>query len=348
MDPEKIRESSASTEDDHHFITKEIEDLQKLIESSTRLANKRGKSAELDFEDQAFRSALYTRDVEVTKSRIEREKGPLLKDSFTWILSHSQYLKWTGDDHPYILWIRGDARQGKTMLALSLVEVLQRNKDAQSFRAYFFFDMGDEKRNLPLCLLKSLLYQILDAYPSLIRAVRDRFKENDRFSSIHSLWNILHYTLEISSVREVYFVVDGIDECSVYDAAAFLSLFNPPLAQDGSDSKEEPSCRVKWLITSRLNPRLSRFFANCLEIDLNLNEDRLFEAMGKFIDTKVQILVKQWRYEREVACSIQKTLQTKADWSFLWIELACLELQKKSIRSITAWESLVNLPPGLH
>lgn len=331
-------------EEDHDFISKKIEDLQQLIESATMLTE---KPAELNAKDQAFKSALYTRDVEVTKSRIEREKGPLLKDSCTWLLNHSQYVKWTRDDYLNTLWIRGDARQGKTMLALSLVDDLQRNIDARSFRAYFFFDMGDEWRSSPLCLLKSLLYQILDAYPSLIRIVSNRFKEDDRFSSIHTLWNILHYTLEISSVRKVYFVVDGIDECPPDDVAALISLFNSPFGQERDEYREEKSCKLKWLITSRLNPRLSRFFANCFEIDLNLHEKEISAAVGKFIEAKVLNLVKQWRYENEVASSIERTLQTKADRTFLWVELACLELQKKSIRSIAVWESLVNLPSGL-
>jgi predicted ATPase len=59
------------------------------------------------------------------KIRIERKKGGLLNDSFRWILDNPEFQRWREDERSQLLWIKGDAGNGKTMLMTGMINELQ-------------------------------------------------------------------------------------------------------------------------------------------------------------------------------------------------------------------------------
>src|ERR1700735_4761029 len=59
------------------------------------------------------------------KIRIERTKGGLLIDSFRWILDNSEFQSWREGTDSQLLWIKGDAGKGKTMLMIGIIDELK-------------------------------------------------------------------------------------------------------------------------------------------------------------------------------------------------------------------------------
>ena len=150
-------------------------------------------------------------------AEIQNQKDKLLEGSCSWVLKNAAYIEWINSNCSKVLWIHGKPGKGKTMIAISLIESLHSNISNSSLGAYIFCDNTIDKRNTTLAVMKSLLYQILSQQPGLLKLLlRDFEIQKIRlFSSLEAVWGILQNVLNNSSLREVYFVVDGLDECKV-------------------------------------------------------------------------------------------------------------------------------------
>ncbi|RYP89302.1 hypothetical protein DL769_000136 [Monosporascus sp. CRB-8-3] len=93
---------------------------------------------------------LYATDPGNDKTRIERTKGGLLRDSYRWILDSADSRQLRGDEQSQLLWIKGDPGKGKTMLL-------------QAF---------DSRINNAKAVLCGQIYLLVDRQPSLILHVR--------------------------------------------------------------------------------------------------------------------------------------------------------------------------------
>ncbi|GKT45967.1 vegetative incompatibility protein HET-E-1 [Colletotrichum spaethianum] len=62
------------------------------------------------------------------KTRIEDTKGGLIKESYQWILDHDEFRQWRDDRKSRLLWIKGDAGKGKTMLLCGIIDELSKSQ----------------------------------------------------------------------------------------------------------------------------------------------------------------------------------------------------------------------------
>lgn len=84
------------------------------------------------------------------------------------------------------------------------------------------------------------------------------------------------------------------------------------------DSKS--TSKVKWLITSRHKPEIKerlRPDALQLRVSLELNSDHVLHAINTFINSKVQKLAKNKRYNPILRQEIESMLREKAEDTFL-------------------------------
>jgi hypothetical protein len=72
--------------------------------------------------DKRCLSDLLLTDPRDDKLPIEQSKGGLLRESFCWVLEHPTFQQLWKDDESRLLWIRGDAGKGKTMLMIGIIE----------------------------------------------------------------------------------------------------------------------------------------------------------------------------------------------------------------------------------
>jgi hypothetical protein len=158
--------------------------------------------------------------------------------------------------------------------------------------------------------------------------------------------------LSDSVVREVYLLVDAMDECSEETRSEFLeplSNFMRPL-----DGDKGP--RIRVLITSRLNPEILqalRWSNLFLEVDSHkINADLL-----RFIDDRVESLGEDFAPElrdfmqdpiRRLKQKVRETLLENAGGTFLWVSLVIQDIKSVLFKPKLVEPKLKKLPKTLY
>ena len=144
------------------------------------------KDAWRDDIEAACRRDLRVVDPQHDMERIERSKDELLDDAYNWILRSPEYAAFTnwdngGSDCPpcRLLWIKGHAGTGKTMLMIGLIRQLSHQPVALSPALSFFFCQGiDVALNNATAVLRSLIWLLLLQQPCLISHLLQKYKES--------------------------------------------------------------------------------------------------------------------------------------------------------------------------
>ncbi|KAL8834089.1 MAG: hypothetical protein Q9170_003925 [Blastenia crenularia] len=150
-------------------------------------------------------AVLRVTDVEKDRCNLQTNKGARVPGTFGWITSNPLYQDWQGSG-PDTLWIAAGPGRGKTMLALYILEELERyisrpttlpalvrkvsalrlsnnilaseqGKKADLY--YFFCSDEDGSRRDALAVFRSLIYQIVRRHEDLMKHVLD-YLENNR------------------------------------------------------------------------------------------------------------------------------------------------------------------------
>ena len=132
-------------------------------------------------EDHHCLADLLLTDPRSEKIRIERTKGGLLSDSFRWILNNSEFQRWREDKQSQLLWIKGDAGKGKTMLMIGIIDelLLQVAKSgkpsATEALSYFLCQGTDSRLNTAMAILRGIIYLLVSEQPFLISHLRKKY-----------------------------------------------------------------------------------------------------------------------------------------------------------------------------
>ncbi|KAH7184009.1 hypothetical protein BKA60DRAFT_687463 [Fusarium oxysporum] len=270
---------------------------------------------------------LRSTDPRYDKARIEQAKGGLLGDSYKWILNNADFQQWRNDEQSRLLWIKGDPGKGKTMLLCGIINELE--KQTQNLVSYFFCQGTDSRINNATAVLRGLIYMLVSKQPSLILHVREKYDHagKDVFKDVNAWWalsEIFSSILQDPSLENMVLIIDALDECET-DLSKLLNL----IVQQSSLSQ------VKWIVSSR----------NWPSIEEQLETASISTAVGIYIRHKVDQLARLKKYDKETRDAVQYHLSSNANDTFLWVALACQDLEK-----ITRWNTLAKLkafPPGL-
>ena len=284
--------------------------------------------------------------------KIEDRKDALFKDSYAWILGCKEYktfMNWEDGNKHRLLWIKGDAGKGKTMLLIGIIRELERlNLNACSPNLSYFFCQGTDLRlNTPTAVLRCLIWLLLIQQPYLISYMQDKyvtagsalFKDDNAFYFLRDAFKSM---LEDPHFKRVFLIVDALDEC--------IDKNEPGLAQllDLISTTVATSPNIKWLVSSRYRSDIEsclRDGEDRVRLDLELNSECIRNAVEAYIDHKLSELDRQKQYEEEVRVQIAQDLRQKADGTFLWVALVCKELE--SVESYDALAVLHEIPSKL-
>ncbi|KAF4835901.1 Vegetative incompatibility protein HET-E-1 [Colletotrichum tropicale] len=122
-------------------------------------------------ENDSFLADLRVTDPRDDKSRIQRTKGNLLKDSYRWILKHNDFCQWRAEKR--LLWIKGGPGRGKTMLLCGVIDELVAMGYESTF--FFFCEVTDARLNTATSVLRGLLYLIVDQHPIILNSLRAEY-----------------------------------------------------------------------------------------------------------------------------------------------------------------------------
>ena len=234
-------------------------------------------------------------------------------ETCAWILNKAEFQKWNEPLSDSVMFIQGGTGLGKSVLAKFLVQslkcvekgeggsspVLTAEQIRKPIVAHFFprgteFNDAD---NSPKAILLSILYQIWEADSiSCIKATRNLY---NRFNQSRSLdfWWALFNDVRSNVTRDLYCIVDGLDECikkfkspgqSTVDDRMEGFLRKLCNIAHGPSTQPKTSC-TKILIATRPTVEVSNATIG-REIVLEIQEFDTLSAVGNFVDGGVRRL----------------------------------------------------------
>ena len=177
-------------------------------------------------EDNHCLADLLLTDPRNEKIRIERTKGGLLTDSFRWILSNSEFQRWREGNRSQLLWIKGDAGKGKTMLMIGIINELQKQvvrsgkSSVTEVLSYFLCQGTDSPLNTATAILRGIIYLLASEQPFLISHLRKKYdhagqKLLEDTSAFYGLSDVFQQMVRDPKLTSAYLVIDALDECEV-------------------------------------------------------------------------------------------------------------------------------------
>jgi hypothetical protein len=217
--------------------------------------------------------------------------------------------------------------------------------------AYFFFDKRDTRRDEPVELLKTLIWQLIDQKRPLVKYLLDEWNKQrsgtkkKAFASMSGLFETLSEMLKDPSIGTAYLVVCGLDEALDDGLREFLGLLERVIEV----RKENLASKGKFLLFSQANDSIRKSLNPTPAIDLEDDEHQnaLDNGVRQYITAKVRDLAIEQKYPGSVRYIVEKYLQEKSQGNYTWVDLACLELQSDVIRPTSMRRFLDKLPRGI-
>jgi hypothetical protein len=219
-----------------------------------------------------------------------------------------------------------------------------KDKNATTLLSFFFCQATDSRINNATAVLRGLIYLLINQQPSLILHLRKRydhagkalFEDENAWVALSAVFKNI---LQDQSLKDTYLIIDGLDEC-VIGLRQLLYLI---------DQTSSTSPCVKWIVSSRNWPNIAEYLEPAIQtvpLCLELNVKSVSDAVGIFIQHRVDKLAHLKNYNRKTHNVIKRYLSANADNTFLWVALVCHELEK--IEGLVTGEKLKAFPPGLY
>ncbi|KAM0520629.1 hypothetical protein ACHAPE_003026 [Trichoderma viride] len=273
---------------------------------------------------------LFVVDPQDDMKKIERNKDTLLSEANEWIFQMEEYQAFTDwsntDTAPplcRLLWIKGNAGTGKTMLLMSIIRELLNQSATLTPKVSYFFCQGTVKSlNTATATLRCLIWLLLVQQPHLMSHLKSKhdnagaslFEGDGAYISLNSVFESILKDTELSPV---YLVVDALDECEQGLGDLKRLIFTSLKISD----------KVKWLVSSRptVDLRSPETEGSLVELD----SQKLQNPVNTFIDHKLSVLKARPGYTDEILEQLKKEIIQRAENTFLWVALVFKELDKE-------------------
>ncbi|KAM3551904.1 hypothetical protein ARSEF4850_007650 [Beauveria asiatica] len=303
----------------------------------------------LTHENREYLQALWVGDPQDEMNDIEDKKGGLYDNMCEWMLSHPNYRAFTAWDEDRsrlggrLLWIKGPAGMGKTMVMICIVRNLLKQRRVQNL-AYLFCQSAKKGQNTATTIVRALLWMLLIQQPNLITHIQTKFQwaGKDMFEKGSTIRGFLEVFENISKdASPVYFFVDALDECDE-GQKEIIRLIAASL---------RVSKNVRWLITSRAEVELlDKVTSATTNASVVLDEIDVLAQTGRdemYIQHKLSALKEQpgLEYDKVDCEQLKKAMHERADGNLLWLAVVFDSI--KEMRAEYAQEEIKNAPRGV-
>ncbi|KZL86852.1 phosphoribosylamine-glycine ligase [Colletotrichum incanum] len=166
-------------------------------------------------------------------------------------------------------------------------------------------------------ILRGFMYLLILQQPSLIQHVEKAYEYTGKQlfegeGAVYRLSRALTSMLHDPLAKESYLIIDALDECE-RDRQQLLNF----IAKNVSDFP------VKWIVSSRYRGDIEQSLKqddSRRRLNLELNEGHVTQDINTFIDYKVSELV-SLKDDRQKQQKVHNGLRSKADGTFLWVDL---------------------------
>ena len=143
-----------------------------------------------------------------------------------WLIEISNYINWKNQRASF-LWIHGIPGCGKTVLCSTIIDDVASTcqTSVRDMLAYYYFDFNEARKQTCEGLARSLVAQLFVQSSEKSKTMEALFVqcgEGQREPTIKSLSQALREL--INQFREIYFIVDALDEC--VDIVTVISLID--------------------------------------------------------------------------------------------------------------------------
>ncbi|QYS94105.1 hypothetical protein H0G86_001456 [Trichoderma simmonsii] len=336
---------------------KSMEELLGDIHQTLREFLTLQKELQLDEIDRKCRWDLRVVDPRDDMKKIENKKDTLLPEAYEWVLGTEQYTRFTQWDGPLdhsscqLLWIKGHAGTGKTMLLMGIIRSLEKQQDFRAPGISCFFCQGtDITLNSATAALRSLVWMLVVEQPNLMSHLRKKYTDSGAAlfqdsNAFFALSEAFLSMLDDPELSPVLFVVDALDECNREKPGLneLLDLISKSIKR---------SDKVKWLCSSRPEidvlyrlKNLTGSSPNNSENLVELDAQRLARPVDAYIDHKLTALRDRDGYDESILAEISNEVRQRAMNTFLWVSLAFQHIE--DVHGEYVVQDIKAMPPGL-
>jgi hypothetical protein len=279
---------------------------------------------------QTFNSGDPSRVCWISEALHSSRRNHLASGTGEWLLRSPEYRTWLENSHSSVLWLRGSAGTGKSMLASATLNHLKANPRPGDITTFYFSDGRFRDGHA----VRNILWTIL-------LGLKSRKTSDDSFSCLEALSVEMQNTgnrLEVSQLRRFFstmrhdlkshetlvLIVDMLDECDTIETglSELLRQF-----QDLASSLDQRH-RFKFLVSSRPAMFQRNIAAGTLQVDLD-NEPLSRQGLMAYARHGLQSL--------DVCLSprnlnmLKDQLIDQGRGTFLWVNLQLRDLSDKAI-----------------
>jgi hypothetical protein len=259
-----------------------------------------------------------------------------------WFINKPEYLLWQNGKESSLLWIQGSAGQGKTILTKFLLNYLEDiAKTEDTVIIYFFFYEQDDTLRTVGAALRALVRQLLsargaDAFSVISAEVE---LEGSHIEEL-KLWNVLEELLKAPLTKQIFCVVDGLDELpDLKMREEFISFFRN-LTVWSKKNRASATPVLKTLMISRPANDIYRLLNKSLIIGLEANPHDL----QAFVYQELAFLREQWDDKQHA--TVVEMLIGRTEQTFLWISLVVRRLKAAALLTMAEIKAIISASPS--
>ena len=262
-----------------------------------------------------------------------------------WVLQHRAYERWRQDHQTAFLWLSAGAGCGKSVLSSFLVDHLRSEiseLETPALVCHFFLKDNSAQSDAENALC-AILDQIFVDSPGLLQHA---FKEYELhgstfLESFDALWKILLSLLQDKTRKDVFLVLDGLDECGDSTKSRltqsivklYKSLMQPPNSRKTGEPKgtarELPFLKV--FIASRPDNQIRAAFQDIPR----LKGENEIAAISHDVSLVVRYSLQELSIPAQFKPSVQIKLINGADQTHLWTSLVLKLLKDALVNAVS-------------
>ena len=252
-----------------------------------------------------------------------------------WFFHNQAFIDWHDSNMTSLLWVSGAPGCGKTVLSKVLIdEKLGTDNVLCSTVCYFFFNAGQERKELAADALSAILHQLFQSTDLISYGLASYKKHGAKLSQMFSdLWEILMDCAKDSEAGTIICVIDALDECEKESRERLLREITQVFSLKSKDQLVD--CSLKLLVTSQprkdIKDQFDRLSENTsyFHIDIDSHSDEL----GDDIDLVIHRQVKDFagKFDSGKQQFIANHLKSRDKRTYLWLFLIADIIKESSI-----------------
>lgn len=289
--------------------------------------------------------AFQYRDSRDVKREIVETNEETLDECWNWILNHTKFTTWLQERDARLLWIHGGPGKGKTTMMTRLItklfQIANQTEESSPLHPglvlFFFCRSVDPGLTMARSIIKGLIY-LLAQHGNLVKPLQRQYESNGHHSfaqvTLRTLWNIFREMLEDCKAKQIYIVIDALDECDDPDRKLLLNWIGKDVFTHLGG--------VKWILTSRPAADIKEYIGpttSTQRLNIDLDNDPTNEvssAVEAYIAHRTDDLTKLMNWDTQLAQRVRSFLKENSENSLLYASRVCARLRGVSKEDVVA------------